>query len=155
MKVLLDNVTKERAANNTGMTVRQAGYIPSEVENKLWHKNILGEDTPYKLGENVLFLLSINLGLCACDEHYALHRGSESQPSQLLLEHSESCKRCLVYRGDSITKTNGCGLKSFTNYRKVVWIYRSENVTHCPVCLVDKYISLLPPVSPKNNKNHF
>ena len=73
LKVVLDNVMKERAAQNIGMTVKQASYIPYEVENELWKLGVLGDYTPDKLCDTVLFLLGINLGLCACDEHYSLH----------------------------------------------------------------------------------
>ena len=52
----------------------------------MWKNNILGEETPEKLRETVLFLLGINLGLCAGDEHYALRRGTKDKPSQLSFE---------------------------------------------------------------------
>ena len=36
-----------------------------------------------------------------------------------------------------------------------MWVYPSENLVHCPMQLVDKYISLLPPVTPKTKKFNF
>ena len=155
LKIVLDNIMKERVAQNIGMTTKQASHIPYEVEQELWKQNILGEDTPDKLRDTVLFLLGINLGLRACDEHYDLRRESSVQPSQLTFERSENGKRCLVYREDTITKTNDGGLKCLKKDRKFVWVYPSEDVTKCPVRLVDKYISLLPPVGPKTLKKNF
>ena len=83
LKVVLDNIMKEKAAQNIGTTVRQAGYIPFDFENQLWDCNILSEDTPGKLRDTVLFLLSINLGLRACDEHHSLRHDNVNQPSQI------------------------------------------------------------------------
>ena len=56
---------------------------------------------------------------------------------------------CLVYREDTVTKTNVGGLKDMKKERKVVWIHPSSDVTHCPVRLVDKYLSLCPEVKKK------
>ena len=70
-------------------------------------------------------------------------------------ERSESGKRCLVYREDTITKTNDGGLRSLKKDRKIVWVYPSDNVTRCPVRIVDKYMSLVPTVTPKNGKSNF
>ena len=155
LKIVLDNIMKERAAQNIGMTTKQASHIPYEVEQELWKQNILGEDTPDKLRDTVLFLLGINLGLRACDEHYDLRRESSDQPSQLTFERSENGKQCLVYREDTITKTNDGGLKCLKKDIKIVWVYPSNDVTKCPVRIVNKHISLLPPVGPKTLKRNF
>ena len=39
--------------------------------------------------------------------------------------------------------------------RKIVWVYPSENPVCCPVCIIDKYISLLPPLKPTTKKPNF
>ena len=155
LKVVLDNIMKERTVQNIGMTVKQASYIPYSVEEDMWKKGILGEDTPDKLRETVLFLVGINIGLRACNERYALWRDSDDRASQLSFERSENGKCCLVYREDTISKTNDGGLKSLKKDRKVVWVFPSENIVRCPVRLVDKYVSLLPPVGKKNSKANF
>ena len=103
---------KERAKNNIGLFKKKASLIPMELENLLWARGILGEDMPDRLRDTVLFLLGINLGLRAIDEHYDLCRYSSDKPSQLSFECDEAGKRCLVYREDSITKNNDGGLKS-------------------------------------------
>ena len=155
VKVVLDNVMKERASENIGMIPKQACVIPQDFENSLWQKQILGEDTPDKLRDTVLFLLGINLGLRAGDEHYYLRHDSVDKPSQLSLERASNGKRCLVYREDNVTKTNDGGLKNMKKERKVIWVFPSENTIRCPVRLVDKYMSLIPQVGPKTKKLNF
>ena len=39
--------------------------------------------------------------------------------------------------------------------RKVVWVYPSSNINHCPVRLVEKYINLCPPVTATTQKHNF
>ena len=63
-----------------------------------------------------------------------------------LAKCNSSGTRCLVYKEDSITKTNNGGLKSLRKERKVIWVHPSTNPIRCPVRLVDKYMSLIPPV---------
>ena len=138
------------------MVKKQAKFISSEVENDLWEKGVLGEQNPDQLRETVLFLLGINLGLRAGDEHYDLRRDSLEKPSQISFKRASNGKCCLVYREDSVTKTNDGGLSSLKKDRKIRWVYpNDENVNHCPVCLVDKYVSLLPPVMPKAKRFNF
>ena len=60
---VLDNVMKERAKANIGMVKRKAELIPMSFENKLWERGVLGEDTPERLRNTVLFLLGINCSL--------------------------------------------------------------------------------------------
>ena len=45
---VLDNVMKERTAANIGVVKKQAGVVTTEIENELWEKGILGEDSPDK-----------------------------------------------------------------------------------------------------------
>ena len=65
VKTVLDNVMKERAGENVGMVKCQAEFISVDYENELWRSGVLGEDTPDKLRDTVLFLLGIHLALCA------------------------------------------------------------------------------------------
>ena len=39
--------------------------------------------------------------------------------------------------------------------RKVVWVYPSEDKTRCPVRIIDKYMSLLPPVRDGKKDNFY
>ena len=83
LKAVLDNVMKERTESNIGMTVRRAEVIDPSIEESLWKSNFLGEDTPDKLRSTVLFLLGMNCGLCAGDEHYDLRRDGPKKLSQI------------------------------------------------------------------------
>ena len=53
-----------------------------------------------------------------------------------------------------VTKTNDGGLAHMQKECKVVWINPSTNTLRCPVRLIEKYMSLCPPVG-KNNKANF
>ena len=103
---VLDMVMQERAAKVIGTVKKQAQVISLEYENQLWAKGLLGEDTPDKLRDTVLYLLGVNLALRAGDKHHALRRLGGCVPSQLIFEINHCNLRCLVYREDTVTKTN-------------------------------------------------
>ena len=146
---------KERAQENVGMVKKQAGVVNYEVEDLLWKQNILGEETPDKLRNTVLFLIGINCGLRAGDEHYDLCRDSPNKPSQFAFKRNEDGVRCLVYSEDTITKTNDGGIDSLKKDRKVRWIHPFDNVNRCTVRLVDKFMSLCPPATKPSMKPNF
>ena len=141
---VLDKVMQERAALSIGTVRRQAEVISLEFENQLWNTNILGEDTADKLRSTVLYILGVNCALRAGDEHYALRRPRGCVPSQLNFEQNSLGITCLVYREDTVTKTNRGGLRDMKKERKVVWIKPNKNVKRCPVRIVSKYLGLLP-----------
>ena len=151
LKIVLDNVMKERAALNVGMTTRQASVITYQMENHLWETGVLGEHSPDKLRNTVLFLIGINVYLRAIDEHYSLRRDMPSQRSQISFEYNDSGVQCLVYREDFVTKTHDGGINDHRQDRKVVWVYPSENAGRCPVRLTQKYLSLCPTYIKKPN----
>ena len=156
VKTVLDNVMKERARANMGLVRKQAQVISLDYEEKLWQNGILGEDTAQKLRDTVLFLLGINLALRAGDEHYDLRRDTVGKPSQISFERDPSSgKRCLVYREDTVTKTNDGGLSNLKKEHKVVWVFPSSNINRCLVRLVDKYVSLLPEVGKTKKANFY
>ena len=95
------------------MVKRQANVISYKFENSLWEKNILGEDTPDKLRNTVLFLIGINCGLHAGDEHYDLRRPSPNKCSQFSFQRNPEGKRCVFCTEDTVTKTNDGGLVLF------------------------------------------
>ena len=81
-----------------------------------------------------------------------LCRDMPNKASLLSFERDSRGIRCLVYCEDTGTKTNDTGLKQVRKECKVVWVFpNNENVTRCPVHLVDKYISLCPPYFKKPN----
>ena len=155
VRTVLDNLMKDRASRNIGMVVKQVNYVSLDYENTLWDRGLLGEDTPEKLRNTVLFLLGINLGLHAGDEHYDLRRDTLEKPSQIQFMNDSNGIRCLVYKEDSVTKTNDSGIKHMRKQCKTVWVHPSDNFQRLPVRLVEKYISLCPAVSPKTKKFNF
>ena len=44
---------------------------------------------------------------------------------------------------------------TWINRERFVWVYLSENPVRCPVRIVDKYVSLLPPVKPGKKANFY
>ena len=143
---------QERTAANIGVVKRQAGLITYEHENALWSKGILGEETPDKLRHTVLFLLGINVYLRAVEDQYNLRRDSPGQKGQLTFMSNPKGVRCLVYQEDCVTKTHDGGLKDIKHERKLVWIYpNAANINRCPVRLIDKYLSLCPKITRKQN----
>ena len=58
---VLDNVMQERAQANVGVVPKRAEIISYEDEEKLWKEGLLGEDTPDKLRNTLLFLFGINM----------------------------------------------------------------------------------------------
>ena len=155
VKTVFDNIMKECARDNIGMIKRQAQVISYEFQSKLWESNVLGEDTPDKLLDTVLFLIGINCGLRAGDEHYDLRRDTPTLKGQFVFKRNDDGKRCVVYYEDTVMKTNDGGLNSMQKQRKIVWIYPSEKINRCPVRLIDKYISLCPEVKNEKVKPNF
>ena len=80
-----------------------------------------------------------------------MRRHGGCNTSQFSFECNSTGLRCLVYREDSITKTNKGGLADMKKERKVVWVKPSNNITRCPVRLVEKYMNLLPVGGAKGN----
>ena len=154
-RVVLDNILKERALQNIGMVKKQAQLIPLSFEQTMWDKGVLGEHEPEILCDTVLFLVGINCGLRAGDEHHDLHRDAPGKPSQFSFQRSENGDRCVVYTEDTVTKTNDGGLKHMRKDRKVVWVHPSKDIRKCPVHLIDKYMSLCPDVGAKSKPNFY
>ena len=155
LRNVLDNLMKERAKNNIGNVKRQAHVLSYDVENQLWESGLLGEENPDQLRRTVLFLIGLNIGLRAGDEHHALRRDTPDLPSQLSFRRNDRGVRCLVYQEDTTSKTNDGGLNHMRKERKIVWVYPSENKVHCPVRIIDKYVSLLPVAKKDTKKPNF
>ena len=148
---VLNSVMQERALNGIGVCSRQAQLISLETENRLWSDGILGEDTPNKLRDTVLYIIGVNCALRAGDEHYCLHRPGGCTTSQITFEPNEFNVKCAVYHEDCVTKTNRGGLKDIKKTRKEVWMKPNNDWRRCPVRLIEKYINLLPTVGAKPN----
>ena len=92
----------------------------------------------------------------AGDEHYELRRDGPKKMSPFSFKRNDRGVRCVIYEEDTITKTNDGGLNSLQKDRKIVWINPNKsNVNCCLVRLIDKYMSLLPPVKSETSKHNF
>ena len=152
VRVVLDNVMKERTAMNVGVTKHQASVIMFEMENRLWESGVLGEENPEQLRNTVLFMPGMNVTLRTVDEHYNLRREMPSKVSQIQFERDPNGTKCLVYREDFVTKRHDGGINDRKTQRKEVWVYpNDENISRCTVCLVEKYLSLCPIYYKKKN----
>ena len=103
---------KEQSKDNIGMVKRQVRVINYSVEDELWKQNVLGEQNPDQLRNTVLFLIGVNCGLRAGDEHYDLRRDALGKASQFEFKCNDSGVHCLVYSEDTVTKTNDGGIDS-------------------------------------------
>ena len=90
--------------------------------------------------------------LWAVQEHYGLRRDVPGKRSQITFERNSRGVRCAVYREDACTKTYKGGLNDLRKERKEVWIHPNvQNPDRCPVMIIDKYVSLCPEYSKKEN----
>ncbi|XP_071114617.1 uncharacterized protein KIAA1958-like [Haliotis cracherodii] len=141
MRNVLDARMKSLAKQGIGIEKRQANVVSVDQEDILWEKGMLGEDTPQKLLDTLVYLIGLNCALRAGDEHRNLRVGPNSQ---FQITEDSSGVTYLKYTED-ISKTNKGGLKSRKCSRKTIRV--SENVElpqRCPVRLYRKYMSLRP-----------
>ena len=144
VKTVLDNVMKERALMNLGLVSRQADLITYEMEQNLWSKHLLGDDTPDKLRTTCYFYLGLRFCLRSVQDHYGLRRDVPGNKGQLSFKTVQG-KNVLVYMEDAVTKTHDGGLKDRKRDRKKGALFESDNPDRDPVRFVRKYLSLCPP----------
>ena len=63
----------------------------------MWESGVLGEDTPVKLCATALFLIGINCGMRAGDNHYELHHDGSTKMSQFSFRKNDKDQCCVVY----------------------------------------------------------
>ena len=97
VKIVLDNVMKERTEMGVGKGKRIAKLITYEMEEYLWNKHYLGDDTPAILRTTILYSLGLNYMLRGVGEHYHLRRPMPEKASQLSGQHDSNGTRCLNY----------------------------------------------------------
>ena len=104
----LDNKMKENAKKGLSRKVKKAEPLEASHMEMLWEGNFLGDDSPRKMSETLVFLIGINCGLHAGVEHRSLRRpGFDPQINVIMKDGVE----CLEYIEDISTKTNQGGLK--------------------------------------------
>ena len=66
---VLDSVLKELHAKGIGTSKKRAEVIPDELEEQLWEEGILGDDTPDKLLDTLVYCLGLQFALRSGREH--------------------------------------------------------------------------------------
>ncbi len=140
---MLDNMMKARCSSRLG-TVGSAKPISFKDDTKMWLSGALGEDSPDKLRNTVMFLIGLSCALRSGDEHR--HLRCPPHDPQIVLKKDLNRKPYLIYTEDDKSKTFQGGLKSRPKKRKVVPIHSNlVHPEHDLVRLHQKYVSLLPP----------
>ncbi len=75
----LNNRMKELSKDGIVCEYQQAKPISVKDEEHLWKSGLLGNDTPEKLVNTLLYLVGLHFALRACDEHKVLKVGYYSQ----------------------------------------------------------------------------
>ncbi|XP_046367712.2 transcriptional regulator QRICH1-like [Haliotis rufescens] len=128
---------KKLAARGIGIVKRKADIISCEQEDILWDKGILGDDTPQKLLDTLLYLNGISFCLRRGEEHHSLKLSNFSFVEKNGIMHLKYC--------EGITKTNSGGLKHKALDRKTIVVDpNAEKKERCLVRLHQKYLSLRP-----------
>ena len=108
---------------------------------------MLGDDTPEKLVNTLLYLIGIYFTLHACDEHKALKVGAYSQLK--IKVDPETNIRYLEYN-EHYAKNHQGGIKSLYHKNKIVKAFENtENPDRCIVHIFEKYMSKHPSMDPK------
>jgi hypothetical protein len=77
MRFVLDSRMLSR--HGMGLNKKQALVINAEQEDTLWEKGLLGNDTPQKLLDTMVFYMGLNFALRAGTEHRNLRIGPLTQ----------------------------------------------------------------------------
>ena len=142
IKFTLDNTMKARVASGIGISVRQAQVLLATDEDYLWSLGYLGSSYPDQLLSMLVFCVGKGFALRAGKEHRALR--AIPFDSQFSFHHDEDHEIYLQYKEDIGTKTNKGGLKHKNIDAKTVVMYASDRPERCPLCMILKYMSLLP-----------
>ena len=62
---VLESVMKNLHAKGVGTTKKQAQVISDELEEHLWNKGILGDGTPEKLLDTLVYCFGLHFALCS------------------------------------------------------------------------------------------
>ncbi len=142
LKFMLDNLMKNHCASRVGSEVCASMPLSYSDEDKIWASGVLGEDSPDKLRDTLMFLLGMHLALRGREEHQNLR--CPPFDCQLSITKDSEGHKILLYREDARTKTNQGGLSGRKYVPKSVKIYPSDNFDRDPVRLFEKYVGLLP-----------
>lgn len=149
----LDSVLKELHRSGIGTVKKQAEVVSCETESRFWEDGILGDDSPQKLLDTLIYVLGLNLALRSGKEHRDL-RPSMFEVIQSGEENGSSSRSStppyLVY-SECGSKNHTGGLKERRVTNKCVKVFsNTDELNKCPVALYTKYMSLRPHNAPTN-----
>ena len=128
--------------------------ISQEEEDLLWKKGILGDDTPVKLSNTLVYLLGVNFALCAAEEHKRLKRHGnfsvhydEAVGLQYLI-YKETVSKCNRGGGGGLA-SRGFAPKTGRAYQNVI------NSDRCVVRLYERYIASHSDFDPKCSQDFY
>ena len=70
---VLDSVMKDLYRQGVGNIRKSAEIITNDMEKRMRNENVLGEDTPAKLVDTLIYCFSLNFALRSGEEHQNLH----------------------------------------------------------------------------------
>ncbi|XP_067654082.1 uncharacterized protein KIAA1958-like [Haliotis asinina] len=145
----LDASMRERSAEGMGpSTVKHTEVITLAEKQQLWEKGVLGDDTPQKLLDTVLYLTGLHFALRGGTEHRSLRMGNNPQ---ITGPHTDCHGRRYMEYTEDVSKTNKGGLNHRKLTAKKVRAYENlETPSHCYVRIVQKYMSYCAAQSLKN-----
>ena len=132
LKNTVDTRMKELAAAGHRAPRKQAAIITKEEEEAMWSNGVLGDDTPQKLVDTLLYLIGLHFALRAGEEH----RNLRFENSQLSVHTDNSGEIFLKYTED-VSKSCQGGLKHRRVTPKSVVAY--QNTTNSERCIVRLY----------------
>ena len=145
LKNTLDNRMKQ--LSKEGKIAPRVKAVPISVQEEeiLWASGHLGDDTPVKLVDTLLYLLGVHFALRAADEHKSLKVNDQLK----VLYDSEVGLKYLYYE-ENTSKCNQGGISSRTYEPKQGRAYENVvNSDRCVVRIFEKYLSLRPSHLPK------
>ena len=141
-RTVLDSILKDLRQKRVGTTKKQAEVISFDVEERMWKDNILGDDTPVKLLDTLIFCFGLNLALRSGQEHRKL------RPDMLMLKEPPNSTSYIIYTESGSNNRQG-GLKERKVLNKSIEYFANEaHPSRCGVQLFKKYMSLRPSDAP-------
>ena len=142
LKYTLDNTMKIRVASGIGISVKEAEILSATDEDYLWSLGFLGISNPQQLLNTVVFCVRKAFALRAGKEHQALRAIPFNSQFKFLRDSDNEIY--LQYTEDIDLKTNKGGLKHKKVNVKSVDLYAMDRPERCPLCVILRYMSLLP-----------
>ena len=140
LRNVLDNAMKERHGQGLGVH-RSSDIITLDNKELMFNKGVLGDEFPLQLLGTVIYMVGMRCALRGGNEHNNLRRPGFQ--SQFMFERDQHGIERLVYREDTLQKTNWGGLQC-KGRNKIVYVYPASTIRRCPVYFLKKYIGLMP-----------